>query len=57
MNQFMKWLSMGGYSSYIWPAYGVVSAFLIINLASVLRQKKHTHKVLQQWYKGNHSDQ
>ena len=56
MNPFMQWLSMGGYSSYIWPAYGVVCAFLVINLVSVLRLKKHTYKVLQLWYKGNSSD-
>ena len=24
MNQFFEWLAMGGYSLYVWPAYGVV---------------------------------
>ena len=32
MNQFFDWLAMGGYSIYVWPAYGLVCAVLVMNL-------------------------
>ncbi len=51
MNQLMQWLSMGGYSSYIWPAYGLVCGVLVINLLSIKWQRKRTRKILQQWFK------
>ena len=52
MNQFQQWLSMGGYSSYVWSAYGLVVIVLLSNLLSVKLQRKHTRKKLQLWYKG-----
>lgn len=51
MNQFFDWLAMGGYSMYVWPAYGLVFAVLVMNLLSIKWQKKHTRKKLQQWFK------
>lgn len=51
MNPFMEWLSMGGYSIYIWPAYGLVCVVLIITLLGVKWQQKRTREKLQQWFK------
>jgi heme exporter protein D len=51
MNQFLEWLSMGGYFAYVWPAYGIVSITLISAFISVRLQKKRTQKKLQQWFK------
>jgi heme exporter protein D len=49
MTQFTHWLMMGGYSAYVWPAYGLVSSVLIINLLTIKWQIKRAHKKLQQW--------
>jgi len=51
MSQFMQWLAMGGYSSYVWPAYGLVCAVLAANLLGVKWQQKRTRKTLQRWFK------
>ena len=51
MNQFMEWLAMGGYSMYIWSAYGLVSFVLVMNLLSIKWQQKRTRIQLQQWFK------
>ena len=51
MNQFMQWLAMGGYSIYIWPAYGLVCVVLIMNLLGIKFQRVRTRKKLQQWFK------
>lgn len=51
MNQFVVWLSMGGYSHYVWSAYGLVSLVLIMNVLANQRKKKQTYYKLQQWYK------
>ena len=51
MNQFMQWLGMGGYSIYIWPAYGLVCTVLVVNLLGIKRQRIRTRKILQQWFK------
>lgn len=51
MNQFFHWLSMGGYSVYVWPAYGVVSVVLVMNLLGIKIQKKQTNKKLHAWFK------
>lgn len=53
MNQFMQWLNMGGYSMYVWPAYGLVGFVLVINMINIQRQKKRTKKMLDQWFKSN----
>jgi heme exporter protein D len=51
MKQIIEWLSMGGYSLYIWPAYGIVSVLLVMNLLGIKWQKERTFKKLQQWFK------
>ena len=51
MNQFFNWLAMGGYSLYVWPAYGIVFAVLLMNLFSMKWKKKLTRQKLQQWFK------
>jgi heme exporter protein D len=32
MNAILRWLAMGGYAEYVWPAYGV-AAFVLGGLA------------------------
>lgn len=51
MNQFLAWLNMGGYSLYVWPAYGLVGLVLGMNFLAIKWKKKQTHHKLQQWYK------
>jgi heme exporter protein D len=51
MNSFFEWVSMGGYSAYVWPAYGLVSLVLLSVFLSVKAQKKRTQKKLQHWFK------
>ncbi len=52
MNQVLQWFSMGGYSAYVWPAYGLVGFTLLITVLSVKNQKKRTQEKLKQWFKG-----
>ncbi|KTC89068.1 heme exporter protein CcmD [Legionella cincinnatiensis] len=51
MNQFLEWLTMGGYSIYVWSAYGLVSVVLVMNLLGMKWKRKQTHQKLQQWFK------
>jgi heme exporter protein D len=51
MNQFFEWLKMGGYSIYVWPAFGLVWIVLVMNLLGVKWKKKQTRQKLQQWFK------
>ena len=51
MTQCLEWFSMGGYSIYIWPAYGLVSVVLVMNLLGIKWQRKRTRERLQQWIK------
>lgn len=51
MNPFFNWLSMGGYSVYVWSAYGLVGAILVINLLGMKWKRKQTRLKLQQWFK------
>ena len=51
MTQFMQWLAMGGYSSYIWSAYGLVVAVLAMNTVGLRLQRARARKLLQQWFK------
>lgn len=30
--EIMKFLSMGGYAQYVWPAYGIVLAAIVLNI-------------------------
>jgi heme exporter protein D len=47
MKQFMQWLAMGGYSLYIWPAYGLVCVVLVANLLSINFQRQRIYKKLR----------
>jgi heme exporter protein D len=29
MDEFIRFLEMGGYAQYVWPAYGVTAAVLV----------------------------
>ncbi len=51
MNQFLQWVAMGGYSFYIWPAYGLVCVVLVMNLLGIKWQRQRTRKKLHQWFK------
>lgn len=51
MNQFLEWLAMGGYSIYVWPAYGLVCVVLVMNLLGIKIQKNRTRQKLQRWFK------
>ncbi|MDI1352853.1 MAG: heme exporter protein CcmD [bacterium] len=51
MNSLLEWLAMGGYSCYVWSAYGVVMGFFVLNIFSIRLQKKRTRQKLQHWYK------
>ncbi len=51
MSQFTQWLAMGGYSIYVWPAYGLLCAVLTLNIVSVKLQRVRTRKRLQRWFK------
>lgn len=51
MNHFLHWFTMGGYSIYIWPAYGFVAVVLVMNLLGMKVQKEQTCKKLKQWFK------
>lgn len=51
MTQFMQWLAMGGYSSYIWSAYGLVVVVLAMNTVGLRLQRARARKLLQQWFK------
>ncbi len=51
MNHFLEWLAMGGYSIYVWPAYGLVCGVLAMNLLGIKWKEKQTRQKLQQWFK------
>ena len=51
MTRFMQWWLMGGYSMYVWPAYGIVCVVLTMNLLGIRWQRKRTRRRLQQWFK------
>ncbi|MCL5272916.1 MAG: heme exporter protein CcmD [Gammaproteobacteria bacterium] len=51
MSAFFEWLAMGGYSTYVWTAYGLVAVVLTMNLLGVKLQKLRTHQKLQRWFK------
>ena len=55
MNQFLQWLSMGGYALYVWSAYGLVVFVLVLNIWGIKWQQKKTHKQLKRWYKHSES--
>ena len=51
MAQLLQWLNMGGYSIYIWPAYGFVCVVLVMNILGIKRERVQTRTKLQQWFK------
>lgn len=51
MNPFLQWLTMGGYSLYVWPAYGLLGVVLLMNLLGIKWKRKQTRQKLQQWFK------
>lgn len=52
MNQFIEWLAMGGYSLYVWPAYGLVCGVLLMNILGIRWQKNRIRQKLQHWFNG-----
>jgi heme exporter protein D len=40
----MEFLSMGGYSAYIWSAYGIAALVLTVMLVASLRQLRAAEK-------------
>ncbi|WP_412754045.1 heme exporter protein CcmD [Legionella londiniensis] len=51
MTQFLQWLSMGGYSIYVWPAYGAVCIVLVMNLLGIKWQRRRILNKLKFWLK------
>ncbi|MBA2711296.1 MAG: heme exporter protein CcmD [Tatlockia sp.] len=51
MTQFRLWLAMGGYSFYIWAAYGLAALVLLIDILGIKLQGKRVHRKLKQWFK------
>ena len=51
MTQFINWLSMGNYSFYVWPAYGIVCVYLVMNILGIRRFRVKTEKKLTRWFK------
>jgi heme exporter protein D len=51
MSEILDLLKMGGYSTYVWPAYGLVVTVLISNLLNIKWQRKRTYKKLEQYFK------
>lgn len=52
MNEISHWLAMGGYSFYVWSAYGIAAVVLISHVIAIKRGAKQTRKKLTQWLKG-----
>lgn len=46
-----QFFSMGGYAFYVWTAYGVAFAVLLINLFLTLRRKTEVVKSIQRLFK------
>jgi heme exporter protein D len=49
-QELIHWLSMGGYSTYIWTAYGLVFMVFAANYYSAKRQQVRVQKTLQRWF-------
>lgn len=46
MEAFTAFFSMGGYAAYVWPAFGIAFAILLILLVSSLRTLRRREKLL-----------
>ncbi|MBA2656046.1 MAG: heme exporter protein CcmD [Tatlockia sp.] len=42
---------MGGYSYYVWPAYGLVVLVMLVNILSFKLRARRVRKNLHQWFK------
>lgn len=51
MTQFQQWFAMGGYSAYVWSAYGLVFAVLLMNFVITKMRGSRVRKKLQQGIK------
>jgi heme exporter protein CcmD len=51
MTTVLNWFSMGGYASYVWPVYGMLTAVFVINIIALRRARLQTQKKLQAWFK------
>jgi heme exporter protein CcmD len=47
MNYLITWLHMGGYASYIWPAYLSVFAVFMTHFVVVKLQTKRVFRMLK----------
>ncbi len=46
-----QFFSMGGYAFYVWTAYGVALAVLMVNLVLPLRRKAEVFKSIERLFK------
>ena len=51
MRPILEWFAMGGYSMYVWSAYGLVCAVLLLNIMTIKWQKNRTQQKLRHWFK------
>jgi len=51
LNTFVMWLYMGGYANYVWSAYGLVFAVLMLNSLGIRWQRKRIIRSLETWFK------
>lgn len=42
-----EFLAMGGYAAYVWTAFGLTAAVLLINIVGAQRQARQTHARLR----------
>ncbi|MDX2346656.1 MAG: heme exporter protein CcmD [Legionella sp.] len=57
MNSLFSFLSMGGYASYVWPAYTAVFAVFITHLIYAKNQRKRVMRMLKRRlrHRANHT--
>lgn len=51
MDKIMQWFSMGGYSTYVWSAYGLALLTFILTGVNAKQQKKKAQQQVQRWMK------
>ncbi|MCH9756720.1 MAG: heme exporter protein CcmD [Gammaproteobacteria bacterium] len=51
MSAFLSWLDMGGYASYVWPAYAAVLVVFVSHFFHAKVQKKRILHALKRWSK------
>lgn len=55
MNLLYQWLTMGKYSIYVWPAYGLVAGTFLINYLLLRRHRRLVMQRLKQQFRGQTS--